>query len=120
MTALVAERNSMLTAARVSQLAQERADQTRWMADHYEEQLRRLKMEELDIEAKRRAASLSSKRFANFEPEIDGHLQCPHCWIDKEARSRLNPVPGTAGEDIFRCDECHFEISAPPGPRNFC
>jgi hypothetical protein len=103
----------MLTTARVSQLARERADQTRWMADHYEEQLRRLKTEEMDIEAKRRAAGLSSKRFANFEPEIDGYLQCPHCWIDNEARSRLNPIPGTAGEDIFRCDECHFEISAP-------
>jgi hypothetical protein len=103
----------MLTTARVSQLARERADQTRWMADHYEEQLRRLKTEEMDIEAKRRAAGLSSKRFANFEPEIDGYLQCPHCWIDNEARSRLNPIPGTAGEDIFRCDECHFQISAP-------
>jgi hypothetical protein len=100
----------MLTAARVSQLARERADQACWMADHYEEQLRRLKMEEMEIEAKRRAANLSTKRFANFEPEIDGHLQC---WIDKEAPSRLNPIPGTAGEDIFRCDECHFEISAP-------
>jgi hypothetical protein len=103
----------MLTAPGVSQLARERADQAGWMAGHYEGELRRLKMEEMDIEAKRRAASLSSKRFTSFEPEIDGHLQCPHCWIDEETRSRLNPIPGTAGEDIFRCDECHFEISAP-------
>ena len=103
----------MLTAARVSQLARERADQARWMADHYEAQLRRLKMEEMDLEAKCRAANLSRKRSANFEAEIDGHLQCPHCWIDKETRSRLNPIPGTAGGDMFRCDECHFEISAP-------
>jgi hypothetical protein len=103
----------MLTAARVSQLARERADQARWMADRYEEQLRRLKMEEMDLEAKRRAANLSSKRFADFEAETDGHLQCPHCWIEEETRSRLNPIPGTAGEDMFRCDECHFEIAAP-------
>jgi len=103
----------MLTAARVSQLAQERADQARWMADHYEALLRQLKIEEMDLEAKRRAANLSSKRLANFEPEIGGHLQCPHCWIDNETRSRLDPIPGTAGEDMFRCVECHFEISAP-------
>ena len=56
----------MLTAARVSQLARDRADQARWMADRYEEQFRRLKMEEIDLEAKCRAANLSSKRFANF------------------------------------------------------
>jgi hypothetical protein len=31
----------MLTAARVSQLARERANQARWMIDHYEAQLRR-------------------------------------------------------------------------------
>ena len=103
----------MLTAARVSQLARDRADQARWMADRYEEQFRRLKMEEIDLETKRQAANLSSERFANFQAEIDGHLQCPHCWIEQGTRSRLNPIPGTAGEDMFRCDECHFEISAP-------
>ena len=103
----------MLTAARVSQLAQERADQARWMADHYEVELRRLKSEQTEVEGKLRTVNLSSTRLANFEPEIDSYLQCPHCWIDNETRSRLNPMPGTAGEDMFRCDECHFEISTP-------
>src|SRR5262249_39085392 len=46
------------------------------------------------------AANLSSERFANFQAEIDGHLQCPHCWIEQGTRSRLNPIPGTAGEDM--------------------
>jgi hypothetical protein len=103
----------MLTAARVSELARERADQARWRADRYEAQLCRLKSEQAELEAKLRAVNLSSTRLTNFEPEIEGHLQCPHCWIDNETRSRLNPMPGTAGEDMFRCDECHFEISTP-------
>jgi hypothetical protein len=103
----------MLTAARVSQLAREHADQARWRADHYEAELHRLKREQTEVEAKLRAVNLSSTRLANFEPEIEGHLQCPHCWIDNKMQSRLNPMPGTAGEDMFRCDECHFEISTP-------
>jgi len=54
----------------------------------------------------------ASTRFTTFEPEIESHLQCSHCWIDNKMQSRLNPMPGTAGEDMFRCDEC-FEISTP-------
>jgi hypothetical protein len=48
----------MLTAARVSQLAQERADQARWMADHYEVELRRLKREQTEVEGKLRTVNL--------------------------------------------------------------
>ena len=103
----------MLTAARVSELARERADQARGSADRYQAQLCRLKSEQTELEAKLRASILSSARVAKFEAEIEGHLQCPHCWIDNETRSRLNPMPGTAGEDMFGCDECHFEIYAP-------
>jgi hypothetical protein len=103
----------MLTAARVSQLARERADQAHGSADRYQAQLCRLKSEQTELEVKLRASILSSARIAKFEAEIEGHLQCPHCWIDNETRSRLNPMPGTAGEDMFRCDECHFEIYAP-------
>ena len=103
----------MLTAARVSELARERADQARWRADRYEAWLCRLKSELAELEAKLRVSILSSTRVAKFEAEIEGHLQCPHCWIDNETRSRLNPMPGTAGEDMFRCDACHFEISTP-------
>ena len=103
----------MLTAARVSELARERADQARWRADRYQAQLCRLKSEQTELDAKLRASILSSARVAKFEAEIEGHLQCPHCWIDNETRSRLNPMPGTAGEDMFGCDECHFEIYAP-------
>jgi len=103
----------MLTAARISQVARERADQARWMANHYGAELRRLKGEQSEVEAKLGEANLSSTRFASFAPEIGGHLQCPHCWIDNKMQSRLNPMPGTAGEDMFRCNECHFEISTP-------
>ena len=104
----------MLTAARVSQLARERADQARWMADRYEAQLRRLKMEEMDLEAKCRAANLSRKRSTNFEAEIDGYLQSPHCWIDKETRDlALIPFPAPPERTCSDAMNGHFEISAP-------
>jgi hypothetical protein len=70
-------------------------------------------MEDMDIGAKRRAASLSSKRFANFEPEIDGRLQYPTVVLIRKRDLVLTRFPVPTGEDIFQWDEGHFEISAP-------
>jgi hypothetical protein len=63
------------------------------MADHYEAQLRRLKMEEMDLEAKRRAANLSSKRFANFEAEITGISNAPTVGLIRKRDLALIPFP---------------------------
>jgi hypothetical protein len=101
----------MLTIARLSQLAYQLADEAHVRADYYKEQLRLLQARQTEIQTSLGAANLSRKRFAKFKAQVNGHLQCPRCWIDKAMRSPLDPVPGTSGEDIFRCDECHFEIS---------
>jgi len=101
----------MLTIERLSQLAHQLADEARARAGYYKEQLRQLRARQAEIRTTLDAANLSRKRCAKFQAEINGHFQCPRCWINKATRSRLDPVPGTAGEDIFRCNECHFEIS---------
>lgn len=105
----------MLTAARLSQFAHQLAEEARVRADYYKEQLRLLQARQADIETSLNASKLSRKRFVRFRAKVNGHFQCPRCWIEKATRSRLDPVPGTAGEGILRCDECHFEISTPAG-----
>jgi hypothetical protein len=87
------------------------AAEARVRADYYKEQLRQLQARQAEIQTCLDEANRSRKRFAKFQAEVNGRFQCPRCWINEATRSRLNPVPGTAGEDIFRCKECHFEIS---------
>jgi ribosomal protein L37AE/L43A len=101
----------MLTATRLSQFAHQLAEEARVRADYYKEQLRLLQARRADIETSLNASKLSQKRFAKFQAAVNGHFQCPRCWIEKATRSRLDSLPGTVGEDIFRCDECHFEVS---------
>jgi hypothetical protein len=40
-----------------------------------------------ELEAEIHAVRLARERFACFQPEIDGRLQCPRCWIVNELRS---------------------------------
>jgi hypothetical protein len=94
----------MLTAARLSQLAHEFADQARGLANHYEAQLRQLKIEQTDIEAKLRAANLSRKRFTDFQAEIDGQFQCPVVGLITErdlALSRFPALPARTCSDAM-------------------
>jgi hypothetical protein len=101
----------MLRIGRLSQLAHRFADEARVRAGYYKEQLRELQARQAEIQTSLAAANRSRKRFGKFQAKVNGHFQCPRCWINKATRSRLDPVPGTAGEGIFRCNECHFEIS---------
>ncbi len=91
----------MLTIERLSQLAHQLADEARGQ----------LQARQAEVQTSLDAANLSRKRCAKFQAEVNGHFQCPRCWINKARRSRLDPVPGTAGEEIFGCDEWHFEVS---------
>jgi hypothetical protein len=101
----------MLTIEQLSRFAHQLSDEARVRAGYYKEQLRQLQARQAELQTSLDAANLSRKRFARFQAQVNGHFQCPRCWISKATRSRLDPVPGTAGEDIFRCNECDFEIS---------
>jgi len=101
----------MLTIEQLSRFAHQLSDEARVRAGYYKEQLRQLQARQAELQTSLDAANRSRKRFARFQAQVNGHFQCPRCWINKATRSRLDPVPGTAGEDIFRCNECDFEIS---------
>src|SRR5262245_66608117 len=71
---------------RLSQLAHQLADEAHVRADYYKEQLRLLQARQTEIQTSLGAANLSRKRFAKFKAQVNGHLQCPRCWIDKAMR----------------------------------
>lgn len=56
-----------------------------------------------DIQAKRDAARVASKRLANYAVKLGIDYQCPRCWVEFEARSALTPRP----TDELVCDSCH-------------
>ena len=57
------------------------------------------------------SALLSVDRLPHFEPFIKDEHQCPDCWITREIRSNLKPIPSDSSIDFFRCETCTREIS---------
>jgi hypothetical protein len=66
------------------------------------------------IEAHLHSATLLQKRLARFRPEIEGKLQCPRCWVDREMQSSLTDVLRAETEDSLRCQRCGFDLSMNP------
>jgi hypothetical protein len=44
----------------------------------------------------KKAGELAAQRVSNFDPHIDGALQCPRCWIEDGRRLRIAIVPSKA------------------------
>ena len=74
-------------------------------------ELAEIKARTAEIEAHLRSATLLRERLARFQAEIDGRLQCPRCWVDREVRSSLTEASGTEAEDDLRCHTCGFDLS---------
>jgi hypothetical protein len=70
-----------------------------------------IKTRKAEIEAHLHSATLLRERLARFQAEIDGRLQCPRCWVDREMRSSLAEASGTEEEDGLRCHKCGFDLS---------
>ena len=49
----------------------------------------------------------------DFRAQIGADFQCPHCWVQNEARSTLEAVSGTEGEEILICRTCGSEYLIP-------
>jgi hypothetical protein len=46
-----------------------------------------------------------------FDPEFGGEYQCPYCWVRRDIRSALKPIPSSESNvDRFRCVTCDAEI----------
>jgi len=69
------------------------------------EQLQAKAQAELDM------AKSAASQVATFEPEFGGEYQCPYCWIRRDVRAALKPIPSSeTNVDRFRCVTCDAEI----------
>jgi hypothetical protein len=76
--------------------------------------LRSIKRQQIELEAAIHNVNLAQQRLVHFQPEIDGRLQCPRCWIENELRSSLTKIRGTDRYELFGCDRCSLELAVPP------
>ena len=84
------------------------------VATHLQSRQVTLDQEILDLEkraaklhAERDAIRLAPDRAANIQFSINGHFQCPWCWIERGSHTNLRAI-GAAddGRDRFKCPKC--------------
>jgi hypothetical protein len=74
----------LLRHQRIIDVATEIVGHRQKYAREAQSELRGMERRRIEIEAEIRAAKLARERFARFQPEIDGSLQCPRCWVEDE------------------------------------
>jgi hypothetical protein len=79
----------MSTKDQVMQIAAEIVDELQTRARALQPELEKIKARKREIETISHAANLSLKRLSSFQPEIDGNLQCPRCWVHHMKREPL-------------------------------
>jgi hypothetical protein len=98
----------------VAQLAFQIATDILQTAKQLEPEFLQLEQRKLEIQAQFDSANLCFERLNSFRPEIEGHLQCPGCWIRSERQTNLTPLSSQPeAEQLFRCDLCELDYSVP-------
>ena len=91
--------------ADVAHVAQRRLEQLKKEIEEAE-QLKKTAQSELDM------AKAAASQADTFEPEVGGTYQCPYCWVRRDTRSALKPIPSSESNvDRFRCVTCDTEIA---------
>jgi hypothetical protein len=104
----------MTPGGRIKQAALEIISQLRERAAQKKKELRDIEERKAQIEFELKEANFCIDRLNSFAPEIDGNVQCPHCWIFDGTQTALTQVEGGNGlEAVFRCSVCHKETSIP-------
>jgi hypothetical protein len=97
----------------VVSLAREIADASQNKAERLKSQLHELQKQEAKIQRELELAQSAAQRLVNFDPSINGHIQCPDCWMNRAQHVSMRNVPAEPGDhrDIFECRVCHFELA---------
>jgi len=95
---------------RLKQVAIEIARGLQDSAAGLKNELAELKARAALLESQVQSADLGRDRALNFEPTYNGELQCPRCWVLRDVRADMKPIPGTDRKDFFRCRNCQFEF----------
>lgn len=91
--------------------AQHAAETARGKCESLHQEILDLEQRKAEKQAALELARTAVQRFDSFEPDIDGNLRCPDCWVSRGVESTLIPIPSDTSDDLFRCKTCHLEIS---------
>jgi hypothetical protein len=78
-----------------------------------EKQLKDLEFRRIQAQKELDMARLSAGRFDSFQPDINGQLQCPSCWLAARRNNHLNATDSPADADAFRCLVCNYVYTVP-------
>ena len=103
----------MLRAGFLFGAAKELVEELRARRPFLEIELAELNKRKREVEAQLAAVPDADARYAKFESEIDGNLQCPRCWIYNKRNAIVRPELNK-GNKVFRCDDCGREFRESP------
>lgn len=70
------------------------------------EQIKARAQTELDM------ARSAISQLGSFQPRVSEVYQCPFCWMRRDTRSNLTPIPSPQdGVDLFRCTSCDADFA---------
>ena len=76
-------------------------------------------IDEAELHIKQLKLQLESSRSArqrslNFSPTLGRDFQCPDCWVSRNIKSSLMPIPSEDQSDKFVCNTCNEEFVFAP------
>lgn len=96
----------------VLDLARDIAGISAAQTEHLQIELLELQKKEAEIRRQLEMAKTAGQRLVNFQPVINGHIQCPDCWVSRAQQVAMRPGPADAdNRDTFACRVCHYEFA---------
>jgi hypothetical protein len=95
----------------LKQLAADVAHVAQSRIEHLKKEIEEAEQLKAKAQAELGVARSAASQADTFEPEFGGDYQCPYCWVRRDTRSALKPIPSRESNvDRFRCVTCDAEI----------
>lgn len=88
-------------------IARELAQQSALRATNLEREILDAETQLQNKQTALRTVRMASKRASTFVPILGTDFYCPGCWIEKELRATLRPIPG----DVMSCNVCNSDFA---------
>jgi len=95
----------------LQQLAADIAHVAQSRIEHLKKEIEEAEQLKAKAQAELEMAKSAASQVDAFEPEFGGDYQCPYCWVRRDTRSALRPIPSSESNvDRFRCVSCDAEV----------
>lgn len=93
------------------QLAADTAHVAQSRIEHLRNEIKKAEETKATAQAELEMARSAASQADSFQPEIGGNYQCPYCWVQRDIRSDLKPIPSAESDvDRFKCVTCDAVI----------